>query len=172
MRIDKSAMDLLFCFFVQAEDGIRGYKVTGVQTCALPILRAALGEAVALATEANRYLDQQGPWFEIKKDRAEASRTIYTALKAIDSLKVLFAPFLPFTSEQLHQCLGYDGALFGTQRVETYPDEKLGQHTGLTYDPAGATGRWAPSELKPGQPLRQPAPLFKKLDEKVVEEER
>ena len=24
-------------FFFQAEDGIRGYKVTGVQTCALPI---------------------------------------------------------------------------------------------------------------------------------------
>src|SRR5256885_3866636 len=26
------------CFFFQAEDGIRDYKVTGVQTCALPIL--------------------------------------------------------------------------------------------------------------------------------------
>src|SRR5256885_187473 len=29
-------MDLFF-FFFQAEDGIRDYKVTGVQTCALPI---------------------------------------------------------------------------------------------------------------------------------------
>src|SRR5256885_6715095 len=29
---------MLFCFFFfQAEDGIRDYKVTGVQTCALPI---------------------------------------------------------------------------------------------------------------------------------------
>src|SRR5256885_13264475 len=28
---------LLVCFFFQAEDGIRDYKVTGVQTCALPI---------------------------------------------------------------------------------------------------------------------------------------
>src|SRR5256885_5610522 len=28
---------LLFFFFFQAEDGIRDYKVTGVQTCALPI---------------------------------------------------------------------------------------------------------------------------------------
>src|SRR5256885_8432811 len=27
----------LGCFFFQAEDGIRDYKVTGVQTCALPI---------------------------------------------------------------------------------------------------------------------------------------
>src|ERR1039457_2163862 len=28
-----------FFFFFQAEDGIRDYKVTGVQTCALPIWR-------------------------------------------------------------------------------------------------------------------------------------
>src|SRR5688500_12154062 len=30
----------IFCFFFQAEDGIRDYKVTGVQTCALPISSA------------------------------------------------------------------------------------------------------------------------------------
>src|SRR5256885_5413157 len=29
----------MFFFFFQAEDGIRDYKVTGVQTCALPISR-------------------------------------------------------------------------------------------------------------------------------------
>src|SRR2546426_4814060 len=29
------------CFFSQAEDGIRDYKVTGVQTCALPISQGA-----------------------------------------------------------------------------------------------------------------------------------
>src|SRR5205807_5171624 len=32
---------VFFFFFFQAEDGIRDYKVTGVQTCALPILIAA-----------------------------------------------------------------------------------------------------------------------------------
>src|SRR5256885_5965326 len=31
------ALVFLFFFFFQAEDGIRDYKVTGVQTCALPI---------------------------------------------------------------------------------------------------------------------------------------
>src|SRR5256885_4853995 len=29
--------DMFVFFFFQAEDGIRDYKVTGVQTCALPI---------------------------------------------------------------------------------------------------------------------------------------
>src|SRR5438046_10739377 len=31
----------VFFFFFQAEDGIRDWSVTGVQTCALPILKAA-----------------------------------------------------------------------------------------------------------------------------------
>jgi methionyl-tRNA synthetase len=83
----------------------------------------------------------------------------------------LFAPFLPFSAERLHSYLGYDGPLFGRQRVVTY-QESSRAHEALTYDPAGATGRWAPSDLKPGQPLRPPEPLFKKLDEKVAEEER
>ena len=30
-------VNIWLCFFFQAEDGIRDYKVTGVQTCALPI---------------------------------------------------------------------------------------------------------------------------------------
>src|SRR3990172_1891415 len=134
-------------------------------------LRAALGEAIALATEANRYLDAQGPWFEIKQDKAEAAKTIFTALKAIDSLKILFAPFLPFTSEKLHGYLGYEGRLFGTQKIVTY-QESTRAHDALTYDPTGAAGRWSPSDLRPGQPLREPAPLFRKLDAKVAEEER
>src|ERR1039457_180074 len=31
------SVSYIFFFFFQAEDGIRDYKVTGVQTCALPI---------------------------------------------------------------------------------------------------------------------------------------
>src|SRR5205807_6045555 len=38
-----------YFFFFQAEDGIRDYKVTGVQTCALPILVGAASLPLALA---------------------------------------------------------------------------------------------------------------------------
>src|SRR5256885_6933195 len=34
---DEAVPSFVFGFFFQAEDGIRDYKVTGVQTCALPI---------------------------------------------------------------------------------------------------------------------------------------
>src|SRR5256885_4981417 len=46
-----------FCgFFFQAEDGIRDYKVTGVQTCALPILHGTSFAPSHLGTfAASRY---------------------------------------------------------------------------------------------------------------------
>jgi methionyl-tRNA synthetase len=132
--------------------------------------RAALGEAMALAREVNRYLDEIAPWFQIKTDRAAAATSIYTALRAIDSLKILFTPFLPFSSQALHEMLGYDGSLFGRQYVATF-DEETRRHRALCYDASTLTGRWQASQLPPGQPLRQPSPLFKKLDESVVQEE-
>ncbi|RME37961.1 MAG: methionine--tRNA ligase [Thermoflexia bacterium] len=124
--------------------------------------RTALSEVMALAREVNRYLEEKGPWFQIKEDRAAAGTTIYVALRAIDSLKVLFAPFLPFSSEALHQYLGYEGTLFGRQYVATF-HENGRSHDALCYDPSGATGRWKPSELPAGQPLRPPQPLYAKL---------
>jgi methionyl-tRNA synthetase len=137
-------------------------------------LRDALREALRLATEVNKYLDQNAPWTAIKTDRDSAGLTIYTALKAIDSLKVLFAPFLPFTSERLHGFFGYDTPLFGEQYTESVEDS-LGTHNVLRYrvrQDGAPPQRWQPSDLKPGGPLQQPGPLFKKLDESVVAAER
>jgi methionyl-tRNA synthetase len=134
-------------------------------------LRAALGEALRLATEVNKYLDHAAPWSEIKRDKAAAARTIYTALCAIDSLKILFAPILPFTCERLHTFLGYTGSIFGTQFVDTRQDN-LGEHTVLRYKPAPLPAAWAPGQLPPGQALTQPEPLFRKLEPSVAEEER
>ena len=134
-------------------------------------IRAALNETMRLATEVNKYLDQAAPWKQIKIDKDSAGRTIYTALRVIDSLKVMFSPILPFTCERLHTFLGYDQPLFGTQQVEERRD-KLGTHTVLRYLPQNSSGRWEPSRLEPGRKLQKPEPLFTKLDEKIVEEER
>src|SRR5256885_4229347 len=40
------SLNIVF-FFFQAEDGIRDYKVTGVQTCALPISTTSSGPSAA-----------------------------------------------------------------------------------------------------------------------------
>ena len=49
-------MKYVFFFFFQAEDGIRDWSVTGVQTCALPIYREVVQE---IAEEQ----------YELQKDR-------------------------------------------------------------------------------------------------------
>jgi methionyl-tRNA synthetase len=134
-------------------------------------LRAALQEAMRIASEVNKYLDQTAPWVAIKTDKPAAGRAIYTAIRAIDSLKILFSPFIPFTSENLHEYLGYPGKLFGKQYL-TEEKDSLGTHTILRYDSAEATGSWEPSQLQPGHVFQKPLPLFKKLDPSIVEEER
>jgi len=134
-------------------------------------LRAALNEALRLAKEGNRYQDATAPWFEIKTDKAAAAKSIYTTLRVIDSLKVLFAPFLPFSSERLNTFLGYAQPIFGEQYLEEQSD-RLGKHNTLRYRPPQAGGHWAPSNLQPGQRLVQPVALFKKLETAMAEDER
>ncbi len=148
----------------------QGFQVVGDEMESVH-LRAALNEAMRLAGEVNRYLDQTSPWLKIKTSRQDAARSIYTAIKAIDSLKILLSPFLPFTCQNLHVYLGYQGTLFGTQGTETVEDD-LGEHEVLRYYPEGANGIWEPSKLKPGQKLLTPKPLFKKLDSSIITDER
>src|SRR3972149_2720870 len=134
-------------------------------------LKAAPSDGLALAREVNKYVDDKAPWFSIKTDRARTATTLYVALRAIDSLKVLFAPFLPFTGQRLHEMLGYSGDLFGRQIINEY-QETTRSHLGLTYDSSTITVKWQPSQLPIGQQFRSVGPLFKKLDDKIVEQER
>ena len=115
---------------------------------------------------------ERAPWFGvIKQDKQAAATTVFTAMWAIDSIKILMAPYLPFTSERLHILLGYETQLFG-DLVEDSVEESTRSHSVLRYQPEKGTGTWTTSTLKPGQVFKKPAPLYKKLDESIVEEER
>ena len=148
-----------------------GFQTVGDLLAAVR-LRDALSETMALAREVNGYLDR-APWFKvIGEDRGAAATTIYTALRCIDNLKTLFAPFLPFTSQRVHEYLGYAGMLFGEQRIETFQESERA-HEALTYHTDGrVVGRWEPSRLPAGQALRDPQPLFRKLEPSLIDEER
>jgi methionyl-tRNA synthetase len=76
--------------------------------------KAAIKEAMSLAQEANRYLDEQAPWKTIKTGREASARTVYTALSTLAVLRTAFHPFLPFSSEKLHRFLGFDGSVSGS----------------------------------------------------------
>jgi methionyl-tRNA synthetase len=107
--------------------------------------KGAVKKAMSLAQEANRYLDEQAPWKTIETERENSAKSVYTALSVLAALKIVFYPFLPFSSEKLHSFLGFDGSV---------------KETG-----------WKVQFLPPGQQLRQPQPLFVKLDEDIVAKE-
>jgi methionyl-tRNA synthetase len=111
--------------------------------------KGAVKEAMSLAQEANRYLDEQAPWKMIKTERnshkIETAKSVYTVLSVLAALKTVFYPFLPFSSEKLHYFLGFDGSV-----------KEQG---------------WKMQFLPPTQKLRQPQPLFIKLDEEIFAKE-
>jgi methionyl-tRNA synthetase len=133
--------------------------------------KAALGEAMRLSSIGNQYVDHEAPWAAIKVDRERAGTILYVALRIVDSLKVIFTPFLPFSSQKLHELLGYEGWLAGPLEFREIVEEGDGKHTVLTGDYSSWVGRWEPSELPPGQKLREPVPLFRKLDPSIVDDE-
>lgn len=133
--------------------------------------RAAITEVLALAQAANQYLDQTSPWQTIKADRAAAGRALYTALRVIDNLKILFCPFLPHSSQKLHTYLGYVGFIAGQLEFREVTEEGGKTHRVLTCEPHTWSGKWLPSTLAAGQTLHKPEPLFKKLDPKIIDEE-
>ena len=107
--------------------------------------RDAAKTAMSLAQETNRYLDEKSPWKTVKTDREACATALFVSLSSIANLKTLLYPFLPFSSEKLHQLLGCKG---------TVRDEGWGFH-----------------QLAAGQKLATPEALFTKLDESVVAEE-
>ncbi len=107
--------------------------------------REATRSAMSLAQETNRYLDEKAPWKAIKEDRQAAADSLYVALCVISCLKTVFYPFLPFSSQKVHEYLGFEG------KVEDYG--------------------WKSTVPEPGQKLLEPKPLFVKLDKALAEEE-
>ena len=132
--------------------------------------KAALTEIMALAQNANRYLNEKEPWAQIESDPQAAATTLYVCLQGITWLRTMLTPFLPFTCQQLHEMLGFDGSLIGRIYIEERQESKR-SHRVLRYDKSNLVGKWEPERLEPGQQLRKPKPLFRKLDESVAEEE-
>ena len=111
--------------------------------------KAAITQAFSLAQEANRYLDAKAPWKTIKEDPDLAGASLTVAMQAINCLKIILYPFMPFSSQKVHEFLGFDGPV--------------------------AEGEWDFDSIvhgiKAGATLREPSPLYTKLDPEIIEEE-
>ncbi|MBO0794201.1 MAG: methionine--tRNA ligase [Ktedonobacteraceae bacterium] len=97
-----------------------------------------LNAAMNVARAANRYLDEQAPWKQIKVDLEGAGTTIYVMIQVLSGLRILLCPYLPFSSQKLHEYLGFSGDV--------------------------SKARWQLEYVPTGKALPKPAPLFTKLE--------
>jgi methionyl-tRNA synthetase len=115
----------------------RGFEQVG-RNIELCHFKDGLNAAMAVARAANRYLDEQAPWKQIKTDREAAATSIYIMLQVISGLRILFCPYLPFSSQKLHGYLGFEGDV--------------------------SKEHWQLREIPAGTKLPVPTPLFPKLE--------
>jgi methionyl-tRNA synthetase len=129
--------------------------------------QVALKYAMTMAAKVNVYLGTEQPWHTIKTDRARAGTVLYVALRCVDNLKLMLTPFLPFSSQKLHEMLGYEDVIAPQPEVRNVNEDGIA-HRVITGD-YPIKDRWHVSRLQAGHPLPPPAALFKRLDD-VVED--
>jgi methionyl-tRNA synthetase len=134
--------------------------------------KAAATEAMRVVSEANKYLSDQAPW-KLKEDPARRDTVLHTALQAIKDCNALLTPFLPHSSQKVHELLGGTGTWSVAPEVHEVTDLDDGSPYPIITGPYD-TGQavWASTPLAPsGTPLAAPTPVFTKLDDSIVEEE-
>jgi methionyl-tRNA synthetase len=130
----------------------------------------AINEAMRTVAEANKYFSEQAPWKLREADPDRMRTVLHVALQVVDDAKTLLTPFLPRSSQQVHEMLGGPGTWSGMPRVEEV-DEAGGPPYPVITGTYDSTPRWASVPLRAGTPLAVPKPLFTKLDTSVVDEE-
>jgi methionyl-tRNA synthetase len=129
-----------------------------------------VNEAMRVIGEANKYFSEQAPWKLRESDPERMQTILHVTLQAVADAKTLLTPFLPRSSQAVNEMLGGAGDWSGMPRIETVDEEGGPSYPVITgsYD---SSFRWESRPIVAGTPLAVPAPLFKKLDQSVVDEE-
>jgi methionyl-tRNA synthetase len=102
-----------------------------------------------LAKKGNVYFNEKEPWKDIKEDKEHCATTLYVCLQIVKALSVLFASYLPFSSNKVWTMIGNKNSI----------------HQAKWND--------ALESVNCGFELSKPKPLFKKLvlEDIMVEED-
>ena len=145
--------------------------------------KAALGEAMRLVGEANKYVADTQP-FKLKGEdpatQARLATVLHTLAQAVTDLNLMLSPFLPHAANDVDRVLGGNGRIAPMPRIEEV-DELDPDHLPEAFD--GRSGypiitgdyqdapTWGRHPVTVGTPVAKPAPVFTKLDESIVEAE-
>ena len=105
--------------------------------------RDALKEAMNMARIGNKYIADCEPWKVAKTDMKRVETILNISLQLVANLAIAFEAFLPFSSDKLRKMIGLD----------TFDWNQLG----------------ATDLLQPGHQLGEPALLFEKIEDSVID---
>lgn len=108
-------------------------------------LDKGLKKILAFSNTLNQYFQAKEPW----SDREKAKNCIYISVNAVRSLAILVAPYLPFSAENIWMQLNLKGSVFNED-----------------WDSASKM------LIKPNHRINKAKPLFKKVEEKDIEEQK
>jgi len=170
--IDRALLDAVEAGFASVGDLIAQHRQ-----------KAALGEAMRLVGEANKYVADTQP-FKLKGEdpatQARLATVLHTLAQAVTDLNLMLSPFLPHAANDVDRVLGGSGRIAPMPRIEEV-DELDPDHLPEAFD--GCTGypiitgdyqdapTWGRHPVTVGTPVAKPAPVFTKLDESIVEAE-
>ncbi|HET9658193.1 MAG TPA: methionine--tRNA ligase [Kineosporiaceae bacterium] len=136
--------------------------------------KQAITEAMRIVGEANKYLSDTAPW-KLKNENPERMKTVlHVAAQAVSNCRTLLSPFLPHSAQAVHEALGGTGTVSPMPQIRSVEDLDGGEpYRVLTGDyRRGVTlPEWAPAPIVPGTPVGPAVPVFRKLDDAVVEAE-
>ncbi|HLF17143.1 MAG TPA: methionine--tRNA ligase, partial [Candidatus Thermoplasmatota archaeon] len=107
-------------------------------------LRPAVRRLMEFASTANGWVQSESPWTLLKQDRRRGERALHSLLRAVKSLAVHMAPFLPDAAEKTWRMLGEKGSV---------------------HDQPWSAAR---EGLTAGRALPETQPLFRKLEPKDI----
>ena len=170
--IDRALLDAVEAGFASVGDLIAQHRQ-----------KAALGEAMRLVGEANKYVADTQP-FKLKGEdpatQARLATVLHTLAQVVTDLNLMLSPFLPHAANDVDRVLGGNGRIAPMPRIEEV-DELDPDHLPEAFD--GRSGypiitgdyqdapTWGRHPVTVGTPVAKPAPVFTKLDESIVEAE-
>jgi methionyl-tRNA synthetase len=133
--------------------------------------KQAIGEAMKLVAEANKYLSEQAPWKLLETDRDRMGTILHVALQVVSDCNTLLTPFLPHAAQRVHEQLGGTGVPAPMPEIREVDDLDGGPGYPVLTGDYRAGARWESVPLPAGRPLAPPKPVFRKLDPSIVDDE-
>jgi methionyl-tRNA synthetase len=132
--------------------------------------KQAIGEAMRVVADANKYLSDQAPW-KLKDDLDRMGTILHVALQVVSDANTLLTPFLPHSAQKIHELLGGAGVHAPMPEIREVEDLDGGPAYPVLTGDYTAGARWASAPIEAGRTVAPPKPVFRKLDPSIVDEE-